>query len=507
MNKANTKRVSDIIGMDDIKTWTAKNIIIISAGTGRGKSYFIKNSLYQYAKENGKKILFLIHRSNCAVQFKNEIESDKKDDVIDIFTYQKIEYDILNYDKHIDYRQYAYIVCDEFHYFISDADFNKTTDVSFMEIMRQRNCIKIFMSATGEDVENYLSDNYKQKVCKYELMPDYSYVSTLTFFSQYEDMEYLAEKFIFNQKKAIFFIQSAEKAYKLYKKYSQHSLFNCSKSNSHYKYVDKEAIEQMLRDERFNENLLITTACFDAGANIVDKDVKYIVADITDIGSLIQCLGRKRSQSEEDKVSFFIKAVNNQKLSGLRSSAQKNIEMAEYLLSHNTQELILKYPRQVDKNSIIYDDTKKNNQKNMSTKKVNMMIYKKKKSNIDLYTSLMKTSFGFCKYMAKYLGFQDEEGHYTYLTFSKDYSLKAFLQRYVDENIVMLQVKDRKPLIDKLNVRSVNRKQLKGLDSLNAALEELGLPYQIVQFMTNRNVDGKSKKYKQAWRVEKIDIN
>lgn len=504
MNKANTKRVSDIISLDAIKTWTAKNIIIISAGTGQGKSYFIKNSLYSYAKENKKRILFLLHRANCKYQFEYEILNDKKDDVIDIMTYQKIESDILKKDKHINYKEYEFIVCDEFHYFISDANFNKATDISFTEIMRQRNCIKIFMSATGEDVEHYLSDNYKQKVCKYELMPDYNYVSTLTFFSQSEDMDYFAEKFIGSEKKAIFFIQSAEKAYKLYKKYSQHCLFNCSKNNSHYKYVNEEKIENMLKNERFEEKLLITTARFDAGANIIDRDVKYIVADIIDIGSLIQCLGRKRSQSEDDTVSFFIKTIDNQKLNGLRRTAQIHIEMADFLLSHNTQELILKYPRQVDRNNIIYDDTKRNNQKNMGTKKVNMMIYTKKRSDIALYTSLIKTKYGYCKYLAKYLGFQDVEGHYTYSTFSKDHSLKEFLQRYVDENKIMLQKSDRKPLIDKLNVRSVNRKQLKGLDSLNAALEELGLPYQIIQFMTNRIVDGKSKKYKHAWRVEKL---
>ncbi len=502
--KKTKKRVSDIISTDNIKSWTIKDIIVISAGTGTGKSYFIKNSLYQYAKENGKRILFLIHRSNCTTQFKGEIIRDKKDDVIDILTYQKIEYDILNFDKHINYSQYAYIVCDEFHYFISDAKFNNTTDVSFKEIMTQKQCIKIFMSATGEDVVRYLSDSSKRKIRKYELEPDYSHVSSLTFFSQGEDVDYLAEKVIASGKKGIIFIQSAEEAYRLYKKYSQYSVFNCSKNNKHHKFVDEEKIGRMLENERFEEDLLITTSCFDAGANIVDEDVKYIVADITDLGSLIQCLGRKRSKSEDDTVHFFIKTINNQRLSGLRSSMSKDAEMAEFLLSHNTQELILKYPRQVDRSRIIYDDTKRNNQKNMGTKKVNLMMLAKKQVDIELYTDMMQTEYGYCKYLARFLGFQDEKGRYTYLTFSKDHSLNAFLQKYVDENIVMLQVKDRKSLIDKLNVRSGNRRQLKSLESMNAALLEMGLPYEIVQFMTNRIVDGKPKKYKTAWKVVKI---
>ena len=324
------QRVTDIITTNDIRSWTPRDTIIISAGTGTGKSYFVKNSLYQYAKENNKKILFLIHRSNCVSQFQSEIERDGKTDVIDILTYQKIEHNILHYNQHKNYKEYAYIVCDEFHYFISDANFNNTTDISFKEIMSQ-NCTKILMSATGEDVERYLSSTTRRRIRRYELTPNYEHVSDLTFFSQDEDIDYLAETVISKHEKAIIFIQSAEKAYKLFKKFSEHSLFNCSKNNSkHYKYVNEEKIKSMLEKECFEENLLITTSCLDAGTNIVDEKVKYIIADITDIGSLIQCLGRKRSQSKDDTVSFYIKTINNQRLSGLKQSINKDIEMAEF---------------------------------------------------------------------------------------------------------------------------------------------------------------------------------
>lgn len=498
------QRVTDIITTNDIKRWTPRDIVIISAGTGTGKSYFVKNSLYQYAKENSKKILFLIHRSNCTEQFKGEIERDGKSDVIDILTYQKIEYDILKHNQHINYKQYAYIVCDEFHYFIADAGFNHTTDISFKEILRQNGCIRIFMSATGENVEQYLSVNYRKRVRKYSLKPDYEYVSGLTFFSQDEDIDYLAEKAINENVKAIIFIQSAEKAYKLYCKYSQYSLFNCSTNNKHYKYTDEAKILSMLENECFNENLLITTSCLDAGTNIIDRNVKYIIADITDISSLIQCLGRKRSIDESDTAHFYIKTISNQRLSGLKRSMCKDIEKAEFLLKHNTQELILKYPRQEDKSRIIYDITKPNHQKNMSSKEVNMMMLTKKRADIKLYDALMKIEYGYCKHLAEYLGFIDSDGRYTYTTFSNNHTLEAFLQRYVDNEVVMLKKSDRKPLVDKLNLRSDGRKQLKEKKSLNEALDELKIPYRIKKFETSRMIDGKKKKFKEAWKIIKI---
>ncbi len=46
-----------------------------------GKSYFIKNNLYEYAKKQGKKILFLLHRKNAITQFEQEIKRDKKEDI------------------------------------------------------------------------------------------------------------------------------------------------------------------------------------------------------------------------------------------------------------------------------------------------------------------------------------------------------------------------------------------------------------------------------------------
>ena len=53
------QRVSDIIQAQDIEQWKHGDKILIRAGTGRGKTYFVKNVLSTYADCNNKKILFL----------------------------------------------------------------------------------------------------------------------------------------------------------------------------------------------------------------------------------------------------------------------------------------------------------------------------------------------------------------------------------------------------------------------------------------------------------------
>ena len=100
------KRVTEIITTDEIKKWRRGDIITISAGTGAGKSYFIKNILYAFALSKHKKILFLIHRTDCKNQFYKELEEDNKLDTIDIKTYQSIEYAITN-NKRIDFSEYG----------------------------------------------------------------------------------------------------------------------------------------------------------------------------------------------------------------------------------------------------------------------------------------------------------------------------------------------------------------------------------------------------------------
>lgn len=102
-------RVADVIDNFQIEQWKDGSIVTISAGTGTGKSFFVKNILLSYAKDEGKKILMLIHRTNCVDQFKAEIKRDGKEKYIDIMTYQAIESREL-YKYGLDMSQYRYEV-------------------------------------------------------------------------------------------------------------------------------------------------------------------------------------------------------------------------------------------------------------------------------------------------------------------------------------------------------------------------------------------------------------
>lgn len=239
-------RVTDVITKEEAASWKPGSNVLISSPMGSGKSFFCKNMLYSIAKDVGGAVLMLIHRTNCVDQFKYEIETDGKADVIDVITYQSLEYGKLhNTSKQFDLEKYKFVVCDEFHYFFNDSSFNNKTSVSFKMIMNNTASVHVFMSATGEDMSNYMKE-YTQKnelpyPKEYKIPFDYFFIKNLRFFYKEETMEELIEEGIAKGNKGIFFIQSAEKAYKLFAKYKKHCVFNCSANNGkYYEYVDKE---------------------------------------------------------------------------------------------------------------------------------------------------------------------------------------------------------------------------------------------------------------------------
>jgi hypothetical protein len=84
------------------------------------------------------------------------------------------------------------------------------------------------------------------------------------------------------------------------------------------------------------------------------------------------------------------------------------------------------------------------------------------------------------------------------------------LENYLDSMVgqVMLQVKDRKEIIEKVNVRDGNNNRLlKSIGTLNAKLKEVGLNFIIDEYETSRMINGKKMKFKSAWRVKRLVDN
>ncbi|MGG4508232.1 helicase-related protein [Heyndrickxia sporothermodurans] len=497
------KWVSEVVTIDEVKSWNDGDIITIEAGTGAGKSRFIKVSLYAHAKAQGKKILFLLHRTNCVNQFQMEIEQDNKTDIIDIKTYQHIEAKI-RYTGDYDFSGYQYIVCDEFHYFMQDH-FNKYTDLSLNAILEQSDKIKIFMSATGDMMERYLTGHKQIETIPYKIPTNYKFIRNLAFFNKDETLDKVIVQAIEENKKIIIFIDSAKKAYNLYRKYKEYCLFNCSKHNKDfYQYVNEEKIIDMLKNERFEENILITTTCLDTGVNIRDEELQYIFCDVKDIRTLIQCIGRKRIINNKDTIELYIKTINNKQLGGMISELSKRREMAKFLRENHTRAYIEKYPRDYDKYCIVYADVVKG-EKDLANLKINYLLYIKYLVDVSTYQSMVKMDFGYCKFLAKIFGYYDPYDGYQYVVLDEKYekeTLEQYLDSIVGDKLFKDEQKELKEMFDKNGLKA----RTLGINTINGYLKDINSPYIIEtgKRKSYRDENGKIKKEKSHWIVGKI---
>ncbi|WP_226035643.1 DEAD/DEAH box helicase [Aquibacillus saliphilus] len=501
---SNIKRVSDVISVQDIHNWEDGDVITIKAGTGSGKSYFIKNRLFIHAKDNNKKILMLIHRSNCVDQFQREIEKDRKSKNIVVKTYQSVEEYRKKHNKSF-LNKFDYIVCDEFHYFMSDANFNQSTDISLTEILNQKDKVRIFMSATGYYMDQYMREIKSVNPISYKIPINYDYIKSLHFFHQESTLEKLIGGFIKRKEKAIVFVESVQVAYQLHRQFKEHTLFNCSKSNKkHYKHVKSKAIEKMLDDENFNQLILITTRTLEAGVNIVDDQLhNIVVSGMYDTGTIIQCVGRKRIEDNKpnDYINLYIESNSNKKLGGIKGQINRRLQKAEYVRSHGTEKYIKEYMRNThDTSGVVYDDIIKGEDK--AIKRVNEMIYFKNKVDIvEINKMLNLGKFGFCKYIADVFGFYDsQKGWYDYKMVEKEEN-KSKLERYLDSLIGRQLIKEEQErLVREINLKDSRGRLQKGLKTINGYFNDNQFKYMLISKKTSKRVNGEPQSYT-YWEV------
>jgi hypothetical protein len=420
-----------------------------------------------------------LHRKKTLEQFQEEINRDGKNDIITLASYQALEQAIIH-NHPPDLSHYHYIISDEFHYFLSDSQFNKFTDLSFNYIMNQKQAVKIFMSATSKHIEEYIKQLYPHiSPTKYEIPPNYDFLNIIMF-SKSDTITEIINAYLKHNKKLVVFEQSAEKAWNLFQKYKGDAIFCCGSSCSHYKWTqthEAEDIQQMLSTEKFDKNLLITTTALDAGFNIKDENLHAMIVDIPDIYTMQQCIGRK------------------QKLNCFKTSFQKGLEMADYLSTHTEEELAKKYIRQYDKSGVIYDDSE-------THKKINPLMYQKRKDDIKQISEMLDMDkFGYSEYLStEVFGNKKERKQIDWMNENK--TLTEWLDAHC--NKPMFAVKDRQPLIEKLNIRQDGH-LVKDINNINTNLRcHLHLPYQIISYPKKITKNGKQKQYKSIWEISKL---
>ncbi|KAA0965271.1 hypothetical protein FQ087_02890 [Sporosarcina sp. ANT_H38] len=480
--------VTECIQQDYLE-WQRGDIIAFSAGTGKGKSHFVKNKLYDHVKSIGKRILFFLHRSNTLEQFKAEIAAEGKSDVIDLITYQSFEKAIIHQNQ-IDLGIYEYIICDEYHYFGNDSSFNKYTDVSLNEIIEGADeRIVVLMSATNEFIKEYLYNRKSITPKEYVLPANYDYVKTLEF---YEDDQLIIDglkKRVEKGEKALIFIESATDCYELFKQFEEHSMFICGKSHRKYKYVDEEKREQLLKNQRFEDLFLFTTQTLDAGLNIIDDDLHFIIVDIADPDVLVQCVGRKRIQYEEDYVHLVVKNRSNGRLGYDKGNLTTRMKHAKFLEEYTQEEYDQKFYREPDPYQLVYFEPLPNHGYKIV---VNELLYDSYKYKYNRLITIQGMAGGYRQYIIELFGKESSISMDAYLP---DNTRTALEEAYSKE-LVFYSQEEKRTFAEQLGLKS-NGRLVTGFRKINGLLTIKEASYRIFPHDTRKG----GKRYKTAWKI------
>lgn len=316
----NLKWVTETIGKD-YKDWKKGDIIRIQAQTGTGKTYFIKSVLIPNM-EDWEHMLIVANRINLKRQLKKDLITYYKEEMpktlkelddlktignVTILSYQSIaelkkadNYGLTQFN--LDF--YDYIICDECHFFFSDGAFNNKCYLAWQELVktRHRNAIKIFISATMDEVVRTIDisvdkihkagfGTYKNcTLFKYTTGIDYSYLNT-KYFKNIKDIT-MVIKNDKSQDKWLIFVTNKNDA-----KYIKEHLEGKKTVNIITKDTDileNEDLQTVITDSKYKCDVLVCTKAMDNGINIADDSVKNIVIMAWDKISFIQELGRVR---------------------------------------------------------------------------------------------------------------------------------------------------------------------------------------------------------------------
>lgn len=332
--------VVDAMG-DVFKNWCPRQAVIISAPTGSGKSTYVAK-IVNFAKTHHQHILVLSHRSLINGQQKQalaklvhsqwanvndslafDLTQDFRDSNLTLLTYQAFARQY----QGMDLEKFRWVILDEAHFFHTDALFNGTADRLLSQIPKLfSKAHRVYMTATPEAVledivrvekaaerspckpyQHCFRDGCGQ-ILMYQF-PRYFKNLNLRYFSHPQEFVPLIKAH--PGERFLIFVSAREKpgdeSADSYASVLQDAGITVS-------YLDRElkgspVWNELLNNNRFSAQVLVTTSVIDCGVNIIDDSLRHVVVETTNKTELIQMLGRKRC-SRSEAVNVYIRAAS-----------------------------------------------------------------------------------------------------------------------------------------------------------------------------------------------------
>lgn len=352
-----------------------RNVYLLKAPTGSGKTTFFIKDLVPEARRRRQQVLLIVNRSVLTEQLINiylkelgippgAIEFPQEGiyplgDLV-VCSYQYMARRLQGKDTPnikigpFEAKEYAFVVCDECHYFIADSVFTTASAplVNLPKVFAQS--VRIYASATMSPVRNVilkmeqvvdLAENFPyweispgfryarnnmisqiysnyngllQRAPFFEVMgaePDYSYLHPRILADGQSLWDDVIEQYeAHSLRKAVVFVDSKKHGKDCKEKLNSHGIsaaFIVSESTSSRSYsmdeLDKKVLEEIKTKNRFESvSVLIATSVLDNGTNLIDKDITHLYISGTEYMAAVQQAGRVRMYEEGQTLELVI---------------------------------------------------------------------------------------------------------------------------------------------------------------------------------------------------------
>ena len=496
--------ISEIITVEDIEKWHGMCKILIKAPCGTGKTRFVLDVLYAYARERGWKILYLCNRKLLREQIESIIQEEGKDDVFTLLNYQKMEYDF-NHAPWEETRQlaiareinenYDMVISDEAHYYFTDSWAGLTSNVMLLAISRFVTIPVIYMTATPQILEQY--QPFLEEFI-YDV-PKIPQIRSAYYFSHDDAIERRIDFILRNTNdKIIYFGRSTKRLLELKRKYGDDCMFVCAETNDNASHMDMEKRDAMIRNSKFEARILLATSALDNGINIKDSQVRHIICEYPDVITTIQCIGRKRFLGGDDFIDIYIK--NEPYYQGLLQESKKKFRRMHDYLTMDVEEFKINYKELLGKEGFALNDSDENIG-NLPFLVVDSNYYKTK-YDIEFYESIVGHGYtAYIKRLCDEMGlpfniFRRLEDDLNYL------DIISVLDSLEGQRLFKNDQKQLKKFFAEQLYRWKKESRYSGINGINKFLEKIGLDatYKVV---SKQYRNSKTKKKETIWEVKK----
>lgn len=285
----------------------------IKSDTGSGKTTFIERDLVN----RFEKILYVTNRSASKGQFllRNQFILTMK-----VLTYQAMEENPSLSGEYLD--TFQCVVFDEIGYLLADALISGSTYISLRNILSSNKATKILLSATIDDVKDFIMEKLKNKY-------GVSTVSFCTFFHMKSkpkpirsvstgDWDAAVKGMKESTGKWIVFVKDKKRGLQIKSELGKSAVF-VDADSARGKGRAAKIFQNIIASETFSEEqYLVCTTLLDSGVNICDKSVIGMVIDCDFRDQIIQMVGRKRFVDDEDFLDLFL--INTEKSALIKTS-------------------------------------------------------------------------------------------------------------------------------------------------------------------------------------------